>query len=63
MTNKNDLPPFDIRDVEAAANRAAWKAVHGAREDKAGRFAPEPKASSVKENTTTPYSADTKPKR
>lgn len=54
--------PFDIKDVDAAAQRAAWKAVHGTREDKAGRFYPETKPA-VKDREQTPFAPDTKPKR
>ena len=55
--------PFDIKDVDAAFNRAAWKAVHGRREDKAGRFSDEPKVKAVKEAASAPFEADSKAKR
>jgi hypothetical protein len=55
--------PFDWNDVDAALKRAAWKAVHGTREDKAGRFSPEPKGSVVKEAGPETFVAETKPKR
>jgi hypothetical protein len=31
---------FDIEKVEAALKRAAYKAVHGTREERSGRFLP-----------------------
>ncbi|HWA22162.1 MAG TPA: hypothetical protein VG735_07200 [Caulobacterales bacterium] len=58
MTRKTE-----VEEMDAAFKRAAWKAVHGTREDKAGRFAPEPKSSAVKEPAPTAFDADRKPER
>jgi hypothetical protein len=32
------LPSIDIRRVQAALDRAAWQAVHGPKEARAGRY-------------------------
>ncbi|HWA21485.1 MAG TPA: hypothetical protein VG735_03710 [Caulobacterales bacterium] len=57
MTRKTE-----VEEMDAAFKRAAWKAVRGTREDKAGRFYPEPKATVVKEGATPSFEAE-KPKR
>ena len=39
MTDKDDKPRgLDFEAMEAAFKRAAWKAVHGTREERSGRF-------------------------
>ncbi len=53
----------EVEQMNAAFKRAAWKAVHGTREDKAGRFYPEPKAAVVKDSAPAPFEAEKKPKR
>ena len=54
--------PFDFKDVEAALKRAAWKAVHGTREERSGRFTDEPRAKAANEGAATPFVAEKKPK-
>jgi hypothetical protein len=58
MTRKTE-----IEQMDAAFKRAAWKAVHGTREDKAGRFTTEPVMPAVKENAPAPFDADKNTKR
>jgi hypothetical protein len=49
---------FDWKEVEAAFQRAAWKAVHGTRAEKAGRFTDEPLALAVKDRPPAAFAAD-----
>lgn len=62
MLGRSLTKTFDFKDVDAALKRAAWKAVHGAREDKAGRFSAEPKTLAVKEGAAAPFEAEKKRK-
>jgi hypothetical protein len=41
MTSRDEKPKgIDFEAMEAALKRAAWKAVHGTREERSGRFMP-----------------------
>lgn len=53
---------FDWKEVDAALQRAAWKAVHGTRAEKAGRFTDEPLPLAINERPPAAFTAD-KPKR
>jgi hypothetical protein len=46
MTRRDDRPRgIDFEKMEAALKRAAWKAVHGTREERSGRFLLRPEKS------------------
>ena len=56
MMSRDDKPRgIDFEEMEAALKRAAYKAVHGTREERSGRFRPDrpsnPKAAALAERT------------